>query len=376
MNGSDSIPLLDLGAQYRELRTSIDAAIASVIEKSAFIGGNAVRAFEMEFAAYLGAKHAIGVGSGTDALELALRALGIGAGDRVLTVPFTFAATAEAIVRTGATPLWADIRDDDFNLDLDQATRVLSRTPVKALIVVHLYGQPADMDGILRLARAHDVRVVEDAAQAHGARCPVAGKMCRTGAIGDVGCFSFYPTKNLGAMGDGGAVVSNDDAVAHRVRLLANHGEKKKYQHIIAAGGNSRLDALQAAVLSVKLGRLDAWNAARRSLAARYAAALSGLPVRLPPAPRGTEPVFHQYVIQLDHRDRVRAALAERGIATAVHYHVPLTKQRGFRSYVPADLHFPVAERCAQRVLSLPMFPHLSVESVAAVARALTDILS
>lgn len=369
------VPLLDLAAEYRSLRREIDAAVARVIDRTAFIGGEEVYGFEQEFAAFLGVEHVVGVANGTDALEVALQALAIGTGDAVLTVPFTFAAALEAIVRVGATPLLADI-DDHFGLDVDAAAEVLARRPVKAIIVVHLYGHPADLDRLLPLARAHGAALIEDAAQAHGASCIVGGVRRRAGSVGDVACFSFYPTKNLGAMGDAGALATNRADVAERARLLAAHGERMKYEHVLANGRNSRLDALQAAVLRIKLRRLDDWNRARRAVAAGYGAALGDLPLRLPRERAGAECVYHQYVIRSPARGRLQEKLAARGVATALHYPRALHEQEGFRhlGYAPGSL--PVAERCAAEVLSLPMSPFLSAEQIAYVADSLRAALA
>jgi dTDP-4-amino-4,6-dideoxygalactose transaminase len=364
------IPLLDLAAEYRGLRAEIDAAIARLIDRTAFIGGEEVRAFEAEFAAYLGAAHCVGVANGSDAIELALQALGIGRGDAVLTVPFTFAATVEAIVRCGATPLFADI-DEYFTLDVDAAAALLAERPVKAIIAVHLYGQPADMDRLLPLARRHGAAVIEDAAQAHGAWCTVAGQRRRVGTIGDIGCFSFYPTKNLGAMGDAGAVTTMRDDLAARVRLIANHGEATKYAHVIPDGRNSRLDALQAAVLRVKLPHLEAWNRARRAVAARYAAALTGRALALPRERPGAAHVYHQYAVRSADRDALQRQLTAQGIGTGIHYPRPLHAQDGYRGLGYAAGSFPAAERAAAEVLSLPMSPFLSPAQVDAVIAAL-----
>lgn len=364
-----AVPLLDLAAEYRSLRAEIDAATARVIERTAFVGGEEVRGFEAELAAYLGASHCIGVGNGSDALELALQALGVGPGDAVLTVPFTFAATVEAIVRSGATPVLVDV-GDDFTIDVDAAAAVLAARPVRAIIAVHLYGQPADLDRLLPLARRHGAALIEDAAQAHGAWCTVAGQRRRVGTIGDLGCFSFYPTKNLGAMGDAGAVTTTRDDLAAAVRLIANHGESTKYVHAIPDGRNSRLDALQAAVLRVKLRHLDAWNRARRAVAARYAAALAGLPITLPTERPGVEHVYHQYVIRSPRRDALQRALAAGGIGTGIHYPRPLHLQEGYRRLGHPAGSFPACEHAAAEVLSLPMSPFLSEAQVDEVAAA------
>lgn len=366
------VPLLDLAAEYRALRGEIDAAVARVIDRTAFIGGDEVRGFESEFAAHLGAAHAIGCANGSDAIELALQALGVGPGDAVVTVPFTFAATIEAIVRVGARPLLVDI-GGDYTLDVDACAAALRQPGVKAVIAVHLYGQPADMQRLLPLARAHGVTLIEDAAQAHGAACTVDGQRRVTGTLGDAACFSFYPTKNLGAMGDAGAVVTGDTDVAARVRLLAAHGEPSKYTHVIPNGRNSRLDGLQAAVLRIKLRQLDGWNAARRAVAARYDRELAGLPLALPRVRPGVEHVYHQYVVRSARRAEVLAALAARGIGTGIHYPTPLHLQPGFAALGYGRGAFPVSEAAAEEVFSLPMSPYLSdaqVEEVIAAVRA------
>src|SRR5262245_45786021 len=368
------VPLLDLAAEYRALRAEIDAALARVLDRTAFIGGDEVRAFEHEFAAYLGVGHVVGVANGTDALELALQALDIGPGDAVLTVPFTFAAPLEAIVRAGATPVLADI-GEDYSIDIDAAAAVLARRPVKAIIAVHLYGHPADLDRLSALARAHGAALIEDAAQAHGAWCALGGQRRRVGSVGDVACFSFYPTKNLGAMGDAGALATNRDDVATRVRMFANHGERDKYEHVVPNGRNSRLDALQAAALRVKLPHLDGWNRARRDVAARYGAALSGLALRLPIEREGAECVYHQYVVRSAERARLQQGLAERGVGTAVHYPRALHEQEGFRHLGYPRGSLPVAERCAAEVLSLPMSPFLSAEQIAHVAASVRAVV-
>jgi dTDP-4-amino-4,6-dideoxygalactose transaminase len=369
------VPVLDLAAEYRDLRAEIGAAIARVIERTAFVGGEEVAAFEREFAAYLAVRHAIGVANGTDALELVLQALGVGPGDAVLTVPFTFAAPLEAIVRSGATPLLADV-GEDFTLDPAAAGAVLARRPVKAIIAVHLYGQPADLDRLLPLARAHGAALIEDAAQAHGARCVVAGEWRRAGSVGDAACFSFYPTKNLGAMGDAGAVTTNRDDLAARVRLLANHGERAKYEHVVPDGRNSRLDAVQAAVLRVKLRHLDGWNVARRAAARRYAAGLAALPLRPPVEREGSECVYHQYAVRVADRAPLRQQLTEHGVATSIHYPLALHQQEGFRHLGYRAGSLPIAERCAAEVLCLPMSPFLSDGQIDHVVEALRAALA
>jgi len=381
-----NVPITDLYPQYEELREEIDAAIARTLRTSQFIGGEEVRGFEAEFAAHCGTRFAIGVGNGTDALRLALQALDIGAGDAVLTVPFTFVATVEAIFQAGAQPVFVDIADADFNMDVEAAERfVRERTEerggrrvlqaggavLKAILPVHLYGLPANMTALRRLAGRYGLRVIEDAAQAVGARCWVDGQPRRAGNLGDVAGFSLFPAKNLGAMGDAGVVTTNDPAIAERVRLFADHGQSEKYVHALADGGNSRLDALQAAILRPKLRRLDAWNAARRTWARRYDERLSGLPLRLPREPEGRESVYHQYAVRVADRDRVREGLRRQGVATSVHYPIPVHRQKGFAALGHGEGSFPAAEACAREVVSLPLWAHMNETHSDAVIAAL-----
>jgi dTDP-4-amino-4,6-dideoxygalactose transaminase len=383
------VPITDLLAQYEELRHEIDDAIARVVRSSRFIGGEEVTGFEAEFAAYCGAGHAIGVANGTDAVRLALQALEIGPGDAVLTVPFTFVATVEAIVQVGARPVFVDVDEANFNIDVALAERFLRQQTetragrrvlksdgevLKAIMPVHLYGLPAPMSEVGRLARAYGLKVVEDAAQAVGARVQIDEVWRRVGSIGDVAGFSLFPAKNLGAMGDAGVVTTNDGELAQRVRLLADHGQTEKYLHTVAHAGNSRLDALQAAVLRVKLRRLDRWTAERRRWAKRYDERLECLPVRLPREPAGYESVYHQYSIRVADRDRVRAELAERGVATGVHYPFPVHRQPGFRGLGYPEGSFPVAERCAREVLSLPLWAHMTEGHSDSVITALQQV--
>lgn len=371
-----TVPFLDLSAQYLELKSELDAALRRVVESAAFVGGEEVRSFERELGAYLGARHAVGVANGTDALEIALQALGVGPGDSVLTVPFTFAATIEAIVRVGARPMLVDVDEEDLTLNVEAAANRMERHRAKAVIAVHLYGHPADMQRLRALADAHGAALIEDAAQAHGASCLVDGQQRRVGSFGDAACFSFYPTKNLGAMGDAGAIVTQSEEVAERARLLASHGESEKYRHVLPNGRNSRLDAIQAAVLRVKLRHLDRWNAGRRALARHYGELLSGLPLRLPSERTGRRHVYHQYAIRVASRDRVKEALARAGIGTAVHYPLALHQQEGFRALVGNDERFPVSEASAREILSLPIFPQLDAHSVGRVAGELRRILA
>jgi len=359
-----AIPLVDLKTAYARLRAEIDAATARVLASGWYILGPEVSAFEAEFAAYLGARHAVGVASGTDAVLLALRALGVGSGDEVITVAHTAVATVAAIALCGATPRFVDIDPATYTLDPGQLEAAI--TPrTRAVVPVHLYGAPADMQPILAIARAHDLLVVEDCAQAHGAT--TGGR--RVGTLGDAAAFSFYPTKNLGALGDGGAVVTDRPDVAERLRLLRQYGWRERYVSDVE-GMNSRLDELQAAILRVRLRHLDAENAARRQLATRYDAALAGLPLGLPAAWPGESAVYHLYVVTADERDALSAHLAAQGIGTGVHYPVPVHRQPAYAhlGYGPGSL--PATEAAAARVLSLPMYPDLSATAVDQVSAA------
>ena len=357
-----TIPFVDLRRQYDSIAKEITQAMAEVIGQTAFVGGAFVTRFEREFADYCEAAHCVGVANGTDALELSLRALDIGPGDEVITVPNTFIATAAAITATGATPVFVDIDADTAQLDASLLPEAI--TPrTRAIMPVHLYGHPADLDPILAIADAHSLFVIEDACQAHGARY----KGRRVGAIGHVGCFSFYPGKNLGAYGDGGAVVTDSAEIADRVRQMADHGRVDKYRHAIV-GRNSRLDGLQAAVLSVKLRHLDQWNAQRYRIAMELTAKLLEGPVLPPVISPDVEPVFHLYVVRTEHRHALQRALSEAGIATGVHYPIPLHLQPAYAStYQAAGLRFgsyPIVERYAREILSLPIFPELRYDEI------------
>jgi dTDP-4-amino-4,6-dideoxygalactose transaminase len=365
------VPQTDPKAAYLAQRSEIDAAIARVLAAGRYILGPEVAAFEREFAAYIGVRHAVGVSSGTDALVLSLRALSVAAEDYVATVPHTAVATVAAIELAGARPLLIDVDPATFTMEESALARALEAPPgrVAAVIPVHLYGQPAD-PRILALARKHGARVVEDCAQCHGAL--IDGR--RAGSLGDVGAFSFYPTKNLGALGDGGMVVTQDDALAERLRALREYGWRERYVSDIA-GMNSRLAELQAAILRVKLGALDADNARRASIAAAYDAALADLPLRLPARRPGASHVFHQYVIRSPERDRLRAALTERGIGTNIHYPTPVHLQPAYRGRLAIGRGgLAESERAARDVLSLPIYPQLDDEQVARVVAALRGI--
>jgi dTDP-4-amino-4,6-dideoxygalactose transaminase len=360
------IPMIDLPAQYRSLATQIDTEVRSVMAGGSFILGPNVQAFESEIAAWIGVRHAVGVNSGTDALHLALRALDIGSGDEVITTPFTFVATAEAIGMVGATPVFVDIDPATFNIDsacIEPA--ITART--KAILPVHLYGSPAAMPQIAALAAKHGLRVVEDCAQAIGA---AIGER-QVGTFGDIAAYSFFPSKNLGAYGDGGLVVTDDDALAARIRALRVHGGRIKYHHE-ELGLNSRLDEVQAAILRVKLPHLRAWNAARRRVAARYRKLLAALPdLRLPVESRDETCVYHQFTIRCADRSELQSALADAGIQSMVYYPLPLHRQPLYAASKQCGQSLPHSERAAREVLSLPMFPELSDADITLIANVI-----
>lgn len=359
-----SVPFVDLARLHEPLWPQLQEAMAAVVRRNAFILGEEVAQFERAFAAYCEARYCVGLDNGSSALELALRVWGIGEGDDVITAPNSFIATASAIAVTGARPVFVDIDPRTYTLDVSQLEAAI--TPrTKALIPVHLYGQPADMDPLLDIARRHGLYVLEDACQAHGARY----KGRRVGSLGDAAAFSFYPAKNLGCFGDGGALTTNDAALAERVAQLRHYGQRKKYEHIFLAY-NRRLDTLQAAVLNVKLPHLEQWNAARRRLAARYTELLADV-VQTPVVADYAEHVFHLYVVRVPQRERVAARLKEAGIDTGQHYPIPIHLQEAYRylGYEPGA--FPEAERACQEALSLPMFPGLTEEEMENVAAAL-----
>jgi dTDP-4-amino-4,6-dideoxygalactose transaminase len=363
-SGVQSIPLLDLTRQYQLLREPIQAALARVIESQRFILGAAVEHFEKRYAAYCGTRFAIGCGSGTDALELALMAANIGSGDEVLTVPFTFFATAGAIMRVGARPVFVDVEPVSFNLDVRQLDQVLAKhRSLKAILPVHLYGGCVDMAPIIERAAARGIPVIEDAAQAVGAEW--LGQ--RAGSIGTIGCFSFFPTKNLGGFGDGGMLTTNDEDLARKLQALRIHGSCEKYVHQWP-GMNSRLDALQAAVLDVKMDHLDAWTGARQNNAALYRELLSGVVTTPTAQPYQTAHVYNQFVIRCPRRDALRAFLAESGVGTEVYYPLPLHMQPALASYGYRAGDFPVSEQLATEVLALPIFAELTKEEITTVA--------
>ena len=359
------IPFVDLPAQFKALKPEIDVAVARVFENAQFILGPAVTAFERDFAAFCQTSEAIGVNSGTSALHLSLLAAGIGPGDEVITVPFTFVATVAAIEYAGAKPVLVDV-EPDF-LTMDPAKIEAAITPrTKAIVPVHLFGQPADMDPIMDIARKHNLVVIEDACQAHGSEY----KGARCGSIGQIGCFSFYPGKNLGAYGEGGAVVTSNPDVATKIRLLRAWGEETRYEHKYR-GFNYRMDGVQGAILGVKLRHLDAWTEARRRNAAEYGRQLAETSVALPRERRDARHVYHLYVVRLQQRDSWRDRLNGAGVQTGVHYPIPVHLQPAYRDLGYSAGDFPVCEQASREVLSLPMFPELTAAQISEVASAL-----
>ena len=362
------IPLVDLKAQYASIKSEIDQAVQRVLDETDFIGGSAVGEFERAFAAYCGTRSAVALANGTDALQLSLLACGVGRGDEVITAVNTFIATSEAISATGARPVFVDNDPLTYTIDVRKIEeKITPRT--KAIIPIHLYGQPAAMDQVNQIAARHNLVVIEDAAQAHGAT--YNGSI--VGNLGKLACFSFYPGKNLGAYGDAGAMATNDEELANKVRMLANHGRLKKYEHEME-GYNSRLDTLQAAILLVKLRHLKNWTEKRREHAALYTKLLSQSPEIITPSiqPGGAH-VFHLYVVRVQHRDHVQQALKATGIATGIHYPIPLHLQPAYR-YLGFPLGaFPVAEHFAGEILSLPMYPELTTEHIEHISNTLIN---
>jgi dTDP-4-amino-4,6-dideoxygalactose transaminase len=362
------VPFLDMKARTAPLREEYMQAIGEIIDSGAFSGGPFVERFENEFAAYCGTRHAIGVGSGTEALWLTLLALGIGPGDEVITVPLTFAATVEAICLAGATPVFADIDARTYTINPAALESVRTRN-TKAIIPVHLFGQPADMDPILEFARKHCLRVIEDAAQAHGAEY----KGRKAGLIGDAGCFSFYPGKNLGAFGEAGAVVTGNDELANQIRMLGNHGQSRKNVHSLV-GWNSRMDGIQAAVLRIRLRHLEMENRLRRDHALRYNRALADLPgLVLPAVMNDRNHVFHLYALRARDRGRLIDTLGAKEIGCGLHYPVPVHLQPAYRHLGYRRGDFPVAEQSADELVSLPMFPEMTQDQIAFVTAAVTE---
>ena len=440
------IPFVDLKAQHDELREEIDSVIKKVIDHSSFIGGSLVDTFEKNFAAYCGVEHAIGCGSGTDALKLALMAVGVKPGEEVVTVPNTFIATVEAITQTGAIPVFVDIDADTYCMSVEKLSEFFGKecrirqdgrpvnmktgNPVAVIVPVHLYGLPADMKPIMEIAAKYNLKVIEDACQAHGAiyysgqksavyapavlaHCrgrklrrakevsrlrkatPCQGSQkhkgnlnsintvnsmeryaCKAGSLGDAAAFSFYPGKNLGAMGDGGAVVSSNDVLDVNIRIWRDHGQKERYIHASPNGWNSRLDALQAAILDVKLKKLDDWNSHRRQAATWYMKRLSvDERIVLPNEPDGRKHVYHLFVVRLPDRDKTKDALSRLGIGVGLHYPIPLHLQTAYRNLGFSTNDFPEAEAAASSILSLPMFPHITEEQIDYVSSSLQKVI-
>lgn len=387
-----NIPFVDLRAQHDELREQIEAAFSAALDDSGFIGGSRVTGFEQAFAQFCRAKRAVAVASGTDALELSLRAVGVGSGDIVVTVANTFMATAEAAIQLGAAPRFIDIDPLTYNIDptLFQAYLTEHCAPdpvgvlrerasglrVAAVIPVHLYGLPADMAPILELAQRYGIEVIEDACQAHGAeyRMPDS-RWVRVGTLSRAGCFSFYPGKNLGALGEAGAVTTNDTDIANRVSVYRDHGQSERYIHVSPDGVNGRMDAIQAAILHIKLDRLEEWNAWRRRAAGWYAEELQSTGLQLPVEPEGMRHVYHLYVVRVPNRDRVREELGRSGVATGLHYPIPLHLQPALAQLELGPGSFPEAEKAATEIVSLPMYPHITREQVTYVADQLRRAL-
>lgn len=364
-----NIPLVDLKAQYNAHGEEIRAAVNAVMERGDYILGSDVSAFEADFAAFCGANFTVGVATGTDALQLGLLACGVGPGDEVITAPNSFVASAAAISFTGATPVFADIDPKTYGLDPRAVERAITcRT--KGIVPVHLYGHPVDMDPLMALARKHGLRVVEDACQAHGAEY----KGRRVGSIGDVAAFSFYPGKNLGAYGDGGAATTNDPDIANRLRMLRNYGQRQKYHHDFLAF-NSRLDTMQAAILRVKLQYMNKWNASRRQAAAAYTRILEERGIATPYVADYVDPVFHLYVIRTSRRDEIVRDLNAQGIGAGVHYPIPIHLQKAYASLGYQPGNFPHAEAACREVLSLPLFPEITQEQIETVCEAVCSLI-
>ncbi len=364
------IPLVDLKAQYASIKPEVDAAIKRVVDNTSFILGKEVTEFEQAFARYVGAKGAVGVASGTSALQLSLLACGVGPGDEVITTAHTFIATSEAISQTGARPVFVDIDPQTYNLDPSRVEAAI--TPrTKAILPVHLYGQPADLGALMEIAERHHLYLIEDAAQAHGAE--YKGQRC--GSIGHLACFSFYPGKNLGAYGDAGGVTGNDEALLTRVRKLRDHGRLTKYEHD-EIGFGERIDALHAAILSAKLPHLEAWTEARRSHARFYNELLAGSDLVMPIESPEVRHVYHLYVIRTQRRGAVLDHLKQKGIGAGIHYPVPLHRQPAYLKQGYGDISLPITEQVAQEIVSLPMYPELTAEQLTYVAEAVKEVIN
>jgi dTDP-4-amino-4,6-dideoxygalactose transaminase len=362
-----SVPFVDLRLQHRQLAGELQEVFMRVIENASFVLGPEVKAFEEAFAAYLGVRNCVAVNSGTAALQLTLLALGIGPGDEVITVPHTFIATAEAITATGARPVFVDVDPDSYTMNPDQVKKAVT-AKTRALIPVHLYGQPADLDALGAIAERHGLAMIEDACQAHGAEY----KGQKVGALARAGCFSFYPSKNLGCCGEGGAIVTNDSELTERARLLRDHGSAQKYEHEFPAY-NYRMEGLQGGILALKLKYLDRWNDRRRLIAEHYRQSLADTPLILPREMPYARHVYHLFVVQCDERETLREHLSKRGTETGLHYPVPLHLQKAYRDLGHVKGDFPVAERVARRGLSLPIFAEMELAAADEVASAITE---
>jgi len=368
MTDSIKVPYLDLRAQYQSIKPEIDAAIARVLDSCQFVLGAEVAAFEREFAAYCGTAECIALNSGTSALHLALLAAGVGPGDEVITVPFTFVASVAAVVYTGARPVLVDIDPRSFTMDpASIEAAITSRT--KAILPVHLYGHPADMDPIMDVARRHRLVVIEDAAQAHGAKY----KGRPAGSIGEIGCFSFYPSKNLGAYGEGGAVTTSNPEYARTIRMLRDWGQDRKYHHVLR-GFNCRMEEFQGAILRVKLRHLEQWTGARRAVVAKYNQLLADCDVERPIELPWARHVYHVYTLRTKDRDGLQAALQAEGIQTAVHYALPVHLQPAYADLGYSRGAFPQSEKAAKEVLSLPLYPEMTDDQIQKVSQALTSL--
>jgi len=364
------IPLVDLKRQYLSIKKEIDEKIKEVIESTRFILGPNVEAFEKEFANYCGVKHAVGVSSGTDALVLSLKTLGIGSGDEVISVPNTFTSTIDSIYHHNAKPVLVDIDQETYNIDPSKIEEKITNK-TKAILLVHLYGQPCDMDPILEIAKEHDLIVIEDACQAHGAE--YKGK--KTGSFGDVTCFSFYPSKNIGAYGDGGIVVTNNEEIVKKIRMFRNYGQKIKYHHTLI-GFNFRLDEIQAAVLRVKLKYLDEWIEKRRENARKYNELLKNISeVTTPFEKKSRKHVYYVYVVRCQNRDELIKHLGIKGISTGIHYPVPIHLQESYKFLGLKRGSFPITEKCSDEILSLPMFPELTEEEIEYVVENIKEFI-
>ncbi|MFH1958621.1 MAG: DegT/DnrJ/EryC1/StrS family aminotransferase [bacterium] len=381
-----NVPFVDLQKQYLSLKNEIDGAVSDVLKGGHYILGESVKKFEDEFAAYCGARYAVGVNSGTDALLLSLVACGIKRGDEVITVANTFFATAEAISHSGAKPVFVDIDERTFNIDAGKIEERITRR-TRAIIPVHLYGHPADMSAVTAIAEKHKLKVIEDACQAAGAKYRLSGKPHTSvvsgddlrgkwkpaGSMGDCGCFSFVPAKNLGGYGDGGMVVTDNPEIAEKIKQLRNHGSAEKYLHGLV-GYNSRLDEIQAAILRIKLKKLDKWNSARREIAGLYGKLLENTGLVLPVEKKGARHIFHLYVVRSRNRQQLQKFLNLRGISTIIHYPVPISRQAAYRGFKRTFL--PVTERCTGEILSLPVFPEMSEAQARYVCGAVRDFYS